>query len=34
MHLAIYIGLVLVGIVVFFAIPSVIQYLLLWLTGG
>ena len=29
-----YVGLVLVGIVAFFAIPYLIQYLLLWLTGG
>ncbi len=34
MHLAIYVGLVLLGIVAFFAVPYVIQYLLLWITGG
>jgi len=34
MHLAIYIGLVLLAILAFFAIPYVIQYLLLWFTGG
>jgi hypothetical protein len=34
MRLAIYIGLVLLAILAFFAIPYVIQYLLLWITGG
>jgi hypothetical protein len=34
MRLAIYVGLVLLAIVAFFAIPYLIQYLLLWITGG
>jgi hypothetical protein len=33
-RLFLYVGLVLVAIVAFFAIPYVIQYLLLWITGG
>jgi len=34
MRLAIYVGLVLVAIVAFFAVPYIIQYLLFWITGG
>lgn len=34
LRLLIYVGLVLVGVVAFFAVPYVVQYLLLWLTGG
>ncbi len=34
MRLALYVGLVLLGIVAFFAVPYIVQYLLLWLTGG
>ena len=29
-----FVGLVMVGIVAFIAIPYLIQYLVLWLTGG
>ena len=34
LRLWLFIGLVLVGIVAFMAIPYLIQYLVLWLTGG
>jgi len=34
LRVLIFIGLVLVGIVAFVAIPYLVQYLVLWLTGG
>jgi hypothetical protein len=34
LRVILFIGLVLVGIIAFVAIPYLIQYLVLWLTGG
>jgi len=34
LRILLFVGLVLVGIVAFIAIPYLIQYLVLWLTGG
>ena len=34
LRMLLFVGLVLVGIVAFIAIPYLIQYLVLWLTGG
>lgn len=34
LRILLFVGLVLVGIVAFVAIPYLVQYLVLWLTGG